>query len=217
MTSAPAMTTRWRWPPDSSCGIAAEEVGRRAEPGGLERGHDLRLALGSGCRSVDDQRLGHEVTDRLLRVERLVRVLEDDLDPPPVRQRAGSHRRADVVALEMMRPAGLAGQLDHDAPGRRLAAARLADQGEHLAADRSAGRSRRPPGRPGGAGERDPCHAPTDREVDLEAGQPDDPVLALQQTARVTPAGPTRWPSATARRRDRSSAWAYRAPSLPSG
>ena len=33
---------------------------------------------------VDDERLGDEVADRLLRVERLVRVLEDELDPAPV-------------------------------------------------------------------------------------------------------------------------------------
>ena len=31
------MTTRWRWPPESSCGIAEREVCRGPEAGRLER------------------------------------------------------------------------------------------------------------------------------------------------------------------------------------
>ena len=65
--------------------VAAREVGGRSQAGRLERREHPPLPLGAtDAELVDDQRLGHEVADRLLRVERLVRVLEDELDPPSV-------------------------------------------------------------------------------------------------------------------------------------
>ena len=87
-------------------------------------------ALRGWSRAVDDQRLGDEVVDRLLRVERLVRVLEDDLDPPPVARQAPSTPQSVVTSSPSKKIAagGLAGELDDDPPGRGLAAARLAHE-----------------------------------------------------------------------------------------
>ncbi len=107
-------------------------AGRR--PADFERGDDLGLAVVCRPDVVDREWLGHEVVDGLLRVEGLVRVLEDDLDPSPVvAQGPRAPRPAHVGALEPDRAGGLAGELDHDAPGRRLAAPRLADQRQNLA------------------------------------------------------------------------------------
>ena len=66
--------------------VAEGEVGSGPQAGGLERRHHPRLALARAGRDdlLDLERLGHEVVDRLLRVERLVRVLEDQLDAAPV-------------------------------------------------------------------------------------------------------------------------------------
>ena len=93
MTSAPAMTTRWRWPPDSSCGkrTAKCEAGRRPAASSAAKTFASRSAAGPDA--VDDERLGHEVEDRLLRVQRLVRVLEDELDAPPIVAQAPSSPR----------------------------------------------------------------------------------------------------------------------------
>ena len=81
------------------------------------------------------ERLGDEVVDRLLRVERLVRVLEDQLDPAPVARAASRPTSVrDVDAVERAPAGGLAGELDDDPAGRRLARAGLADEAEDLAA-----------------------------------------------------------------------------------
>ena len=85
MTSAPGDDDALALAARQLVRVAAGEVGRRAQPGRLERRDDLGVALGSAVAdAVDGERLGHEVEDRLLRVQRLVRVLEDELDPPPV-------------------------------------------------------------------------------------------------------------------------------------
>ena len=62
--------------------VARRERLRRSEPRRLERvEHALASLVGLAREAVDDQRLGDEVEDRLLRVQRLVRVLEDHPDP----------------------------------------------------------------------------------------------------------------------------------------
>ena len=76
-TSAPAMTTRWRWPPDSSCGIAQEVALRRAQAGPRQR---LGDQLPPRCRRpVDAQALGDRLVDGVPRVERAGRVLQHQL------------------------------------------------------------------------------------------------------------------------------------------
>ena len=78
------MTTRWRWPPDSSCGkrYAKSDAGRR--PAASSAAKTARLALRAFGQAVDRERFGDEVEDGLLRIERLVGVLEDELDPPSI-------------------------------------------------------------------------------------------------------------------------------------
>ena len=128
------MTTRWRWPPDSSCGKRnAKSVAGRS-PAASSAATTRPRARRAVADPVDVERLGDEVVDRLLRIERLVRVLEDDLDAPPVgAQGAVPQSVADVPALERRSAGGLAGQLDDDPAGRGLAAARFADQRQDLA------------------------------------------------------------------------------------
>ena len=66
--------------------VAEREVGAGRRPAASSADQHPRLAVGQRVRElVDLERLGHEVVDRLLRVQRLVRVLEDELDPPAVR------------------------------------------------------------------------------------------------------------------------------------
>ena len=84
-TSAPAMTTRWRWPPDSSCGIAARESAAGRRPAASSAADDPLVPLAPRSpMPLTIERLRDEVVDRLLRVERLVRVLEDELHAPAV-------------------------------------------------------------------------------------------------------------------------------------
>ena len=71
----------------------------------------------------------------MFRVERLVRVLEDDLDPAAVvAQLPLAPQVGHVLAIEDDPPARLTREFHEDAARRRLAAARLADEAEDLAA-----------------------------------------------------------------------------------
>ena len=71
-TSAPAITTRWRWPPESSCGYRRKKrsggrkpaLARAREPTSCSSG-SLRPAVDA----VDAQPLGHDLVDRLARVQ----------------------------------------------------------------------------------------------------------------------------------------------------
>ena len=149
------------------------------------------------------ERLGHEVADRVLRVERLVRVLEDQLDPPPVgaqRLRRPTARRRPARRTRSVPPVCLV-SLTIDPAGRRLAAARLADERQDLAPARASGRCRRRPGRRRAAVRgSESMQAAADREVDLEA-------LEAEQLARRRPASVTAGrPAAAGRRRRRRAA-----------
>ena len=126
---------------------------------------------------VDLQRLDHEIMDRLLRVERLVGILEDDLDPPAiVPERALAPGRADVLAVEHHPPAGLAGELDDHAAGRGLPAAQFADEAEDLTPlEREIDPVDRPDD-PSGAPEEAVENAPADREMDFQAFEPEQVV-----------------------------------------
>src|SRR4029079_950024 len=100
-----------------------------------ERGVDhLSSVRAIPADAIDLERLGDEVVDRLLRVERLVRVLEDELDPASVVvQPAHAPQVAHVLAVERDLASGLAGELDDDSTGCRLPRAPLDDEPEHLA------------------------------------------------------------------------------------
>jgi hypothetical protein len=153
--------------------VATRVVGRGSHAGRVERGQDAFPAFVAGD-AVDDQRLGHERLDALLRIQRLVWILEHDLDASPVRAQPGhAPQRGDIGAVEHDPAGRLAGELDHDPPGRRLAAARLADEGEHLApangdvdpVDRTNDAA--------GPEEQRVAEATPDREVDLEPVEPE--------------------------------------------
>ena len=125
--------------------LAAAELVRIAA--GVVRGkahqlHDARhpivplLCVGQ---AVDAQPLADAGADRRPRVERRVRVLEDDLHPAAERLELRSRQRRDVGAVEQDPAAGRLDQPQERAPDGRLATARLADEAERLAAtDREA-------------------------------------------------------------------------------
>ena len=125
-------------------------------------------------------------------IERRVRVLEDHLDPPPLGALAlGGHRLAGEQHLAGRRPV----EAD-DAPAqRRLAAPRLADQPQRLAAGDLRGRRRRPPAacRAGRRVERTDQRR-AHRELHLEAAH-----LEQRLSHRRSPAPPR--PTAPAPRR----------------
>ena len=102
--SARAIATRWRSPPESSPGKRLASRARKAHP--LEQRRDLGLRLRLRQAAQDAGRPRDRVGDAMAGVERVVRVLEDDLDPPArlaradpspwrraARRRAGSARR----------------------------------------------------------------------------------------------------------------------------
>src|SRR3712207_9359259 len=78
------------------------------------------------------QGLGHDVEHRQPRVERRVRVLEDDLDVTAQRTHPLAPEPDDLPALEAHRPLGGRLQVEDGAPGGGLPAAGLPDQAEHL-------------------------------------------------------------------------------------
>ena len=79
---------------------------------------------------VHPQRGADDRAHRVPRVQRAVGVLEDHLDLFAVRQHLLGRQVADLVALELHRARGGVEQPRDEAPGRRLAAARLADQAQ---------------------------------------------------------------------------------------
>jgi hypothetical protein len=127
------MATRCRCPPDSSCGnrVAKSSAG---ETHLLERVLYEKLPLGPRRDRMDDERLGHRRGYAETRVERLVRILVDDLHPSPQCPKVTLRETHDVHAVE-----GDAARLRPDEPqdrlrGGGLAAAGLADERNHLTA-----------------------------------------------------------------------------------
>ncbi len=77
--SARAIATRCRWPPDSSCGyFAAIRVGRH-QPDRVEQLVHALFQLPVRDQTMDLQRPREVVADRLDRIQRAERVLEDHL------------------------------------------------------------------------------------------------------------------------------------------
>ncbi len=122
--------------------LAAGEVGRvlvgelrrRREPDALERLGDQLLALGlAGGDPVEAQRVADRGADRHRRVERGVRVLEDDLQPPAKRAHLGLAEPGDLLAAELDAALRRLDQPEQGPPQRRLARPRFADQPEDLA------------------------------------------------------------------------------------
>ena len=152
---AMAIITRWRMPPDSSCGYCSR---RRAGLGDARRRASSRSAVAlrvvAAHVEVDLQRLGDLLADLHHRVQRRHRVLEDHrhLRAPDVAHLLGARGRSSSwpskrtepvrvdVALAASRP-----MIERDEHG--LAGARLADDAERLAAVEREATRRRPPAR----------------------------------------------------------------------
>src|SRR3712207_9583232 len=79
------------------------------------------------------QGLGHDVEHRQPRVERRVRVLEDDLDVTAQRTHPLAPEPDDLPALETHRTLGGRLQVEDGPPGGGLPAAGLTDEAQHLA------------------------------------------------------------------------------------
>ena len=139
---ARAMPIRCRCPPLNWCGLRSAEPGAR--PDGLEQLLDPVATAGPRRELVHLQHLLERLAHGHRRVERRVRVLEDDLDP--LAQLARLARAAPEDALAVVED--VAGrrrlELEHEPPERALPRAALADQPQRLAAlDRGATRRRR--------------------------------------------------------------------------
>src|SRR5689334_12677180 len=76
---------------------------------------------------VDPQRLGHDLADGHARVERRVRILEDDLQLTAGLAQRRAPLRRELFAFEPDGARGRRDELQHRPAERRLAAARLAD------------------------------------------------------------------------------------------
>src|SRR5262249_3514311 len=81
---------------------------------------------------MDQERLLHRRAYPEARVERLVRILVDDLDPAAQRTQLTRAERHEVATVEADRAGHGIHEPQHRLGGRRLAAARFADEGEHL-------------------------------------------------------------------------------------
>src|SRR5581483_4783031 len=111
--------------------IPVREVGVEADR--LEQVADAALAVAARPLAVDEHRLLDDLPDRHARVERRVRILEDDLHLLAQLAQVVPARRRQLVAHEADGAAGRLQQLQDAVPGRRLAGAGLADEPERLA------------------------------------------------------------------------------------
>ena len=185
--SAIAIITRWRSPPESSCGILLEPALRRADPDQAQQVQHVPAGLRPARPAMQAERLADLEADREGRVERGHRLLEDHPDAVAahVPHRALVERQ-QVLALEQDAPAldrrRRHRQQPHDRPRRdALAAARLPDQ---------------PDDPPAADGERQivdhPRRALLAAKPDAKAARPR--AAALEANAHPTPQRP-RWPT----------------------
>src|SRR5215470_3743561 len=113
--------------------VAPQMLGRQANR--LQQLHDALLTRAAVRRQlVDDQSLADDRSHRHPRIQRRVRVLEDDLHLLAQRAQGALVERRDVLALERDFARGRLDQSQDRAARRGLAAAGLAHQPERLAA-----------------------------------------------------------------------------------
>ena len=105
----------------------------RRQPRPCKRVPHPLVALFSVPDPVDDERLLDGRPHLEARVERLVRILVDDLHPPAERPEPARREPGDLLAAEPDRPRARMDHAHERLRRRRLPAARLAHQGEHLA------------------------------------------------------------------------------------
>ena len=119
--------------------LAAGELVRKPvvvlgrEPHLLEQLLHLPLSLPPVADAVDRERRADDLSHPLARVQRRVRVLEDDLELPPQRAHPTPGELRDVLSVEDDAAVRQREEPHEGASQGRLAAARLADQAERLA------------------------------------------------------------------------------------
>ncbi len=151
--SARAIATRWRCPPDSSCGNLSRYRSGGVSWTRVQQVAQVRLELGGVLArpAVDLQRAGQVVAHGVHRVQRGERVLEDHLHPAAVRAERAAARAVDRLAVQPDVAGGARVELGEQPGDRGLARAGLADQGGDPAAAQRQVRRRRPRGRPCGS------------------------------------------------------------------
>src|SRR4029079_6056086 len=107
----------------------------RLQADGFQEIDDTLLQLPPGFRQlVDDQGLADDRTDIHARIERGIRVLEDDLDVAAQQAKLVRRQLPAILAFKMDVARGRLDQAKHAASGGRFAAAGFADQPQGLAA-----------------------------------------------------------------------------------
>ena len=112
-------------------GVAARKA--RLEPDQPQQFLDPRAAFVRWHEVMQHQRLAEDLGDRHARVERGVRVLEDDLRLPAERAQCVGVEAEQVTPFETDAAGVRLDQAQHQAAHGRLAAAGFADQGQRLA------------------------------------------------------------------------------------
>ena len=130
--SVRAIAIRCRCPPENSCGNRFAAVGR--EPDELAQLAHAGGPAGGGAEVERVERVGELRADLAARVERRVRVLEDELEARELARPAAAPERDDLAALEDDRARRRPDEPDRGPGERRLAAARLADEADDLPA-----------------------------------------------------------------------------------
>ena len=122
--------------------LAAREIGRVLVHELLRRAPARRCSSASATRRCSSAPLAipwirsgcpTDCLDRHRRVQGRMRILEDDLHPPPVVAQLALAQLRDVAALEHDAALGRPDEAQQRPAERRLAAARLADEPQHLA------------------------------------------------------------------------------------
>ena len=132
VTTARAIEMRWHWPPENWCGrLPRWSAGSRPTSSMTSSTFFCCSVLGSDL--PDLQALGDDVLDLAPRVQRRDRVLEDHLHARPDLAQVLAGQLREVLAFEVHDARVRARQLHDRLAGRRLAAARLADEAERLA------------------------------------------------------------------------------------
>ena len=126
--SARAIATRWRCPPDSSCGYFAANFSPGVKPT-VSSSSCTRSSIVPRVTTVDPQRPGNVVPHGLDGVQRTERILEDHLHLRAVANEVAPPMcTRDVAALEVDAPGGRVVEPREQSCDRALAAAALADE-----------------------------------------------------------------------------------------
>ncbi len=126
------MPSRWRWPPENSCGYLRMCSGR--SPTRSNRAAIRAARAAAFGEAVVGQRLADDLARGLARVERGVGVLEDDLEVTAMAMHLAPAETEELLTLEAHAAGGGLDQPQYDLARGRLAAAGLADQAERLGA-----------------------------------------------------------------------------------